>query len=171
MNNRRLEILSKTLTAITAGLMALGLTSCDNRLKVETSHMSPTILQNERVEVVREPGYEPTTCDVVLIRVNEPVSYEAVFRVIALEGDILDYDDEGQLLVNGLPPRCGRGLKWFMPNQEGYVESNITTPLQVDEGMVFVVGDNQVKSYDSRSYGPVPASNIVGVIREKSPAS
>jgi signal peptidase I len=159
------------LAVIAAGLAMAGILGCDDRLKVETSHMSPTIVINEKVEVVRESGYIPTTCDIVLIRVNDPVSYEAVFRIIALEGDIIDYDDEGQLLVNGLPPRCGRGLKWFMPDNEDYVKAEARTPLRLGEGMVFIVGDNQVSSYDSRSYGPVPASNIVGVVREKSPTS
>jgi signal peptidase I len=32
----------------------------------------------------------------------------------------------------------------------------------LDDGSFFALGDNSLKSYDSRSYGPVPFDNILG---------
>lgn len=80
-------------------------------------------------------------------------------RIIGVAGDTLDIQ-QGQLLVNGerviepyvSSPMMANGLPCFST-------LNCRT---VPEGMVFVMGDNRNSSVDSRSYGLVLETDIIG---------
>jgi signal peptidase I len=49
-------------------------------------------------------------------------------------------------------------------------ECNFPTPIKIPTGDWFMLGDNRSESDDSRFWGPVPASWIVGVVRLSTPA-
>lgn len=77
-----------------------------------------------------------------------------VKRIIALPGDTVLIEN-GQVFVNGEP----------LP--EDYVDYQVVDtygPLTVKEGELFVMGDNRRPqgSLDSRSFGPIPMSDVVG---------
>lgn len=80
-------------------------------------------------------------------------------RIVGVAGDTLDIQ-HGQLLVNGdvviepyvIAPMLTTSLPCFS-------ETNCRT---IPEGMVFVMGDNRNASVDSRSYGLVLESDIIG---------
>jgi signal peptidase I len=74
--------------------------------------------------------------------------------VVGVAGDSIGIAD-GVLVVNGKPLR------------ESFVDYNLTDatyfgPVHVPAGQVFVLGDNRSDSIDSRTFGPVPADDIVG---------
>lgn len=80
-------------------------------------------------------------------------------RVIALAGDRISAT-KGQVFVNGLrldEPYLDR-------DRSCYAHSPIEnfTARTVPAGDVFVMGDNRCDSTDSRSFGPIPTSSIVG---------
>lgn len=73
-------------------------------------------------------------------------------RVIGLPGDKIAVHD-------GLVYRNGK------PLDEPYIAANTLGrfgPYQVPKGTVFVLGDNRNQSLDSRMFGPVPMSSIIG---------
>lgn len=74
-------------------------------------------------------------------------------RVIAVEGDTVE-GREGRVFVNGEQIE-----EPYLP--EG-VETSEFGPADIPTDMVFVMGDNRSNSDDSRNFGPVPVSTVVG---------
>ena len=78
-------------------------------------------------------------------------------RIIGVEGDIIDIDNEtGTLYINGEKEnRLGIGPT--------YLESDgISFPLVVGKCEIFVLGDNRSDSRDSRSFGLIRTKDIKG---------
>ena len=76
---------------------------------------------------------------------------------MAVGDDVVGLTDRA-LLVNGTPtPLAGEPVR--------FDRKTITAP----EGFYYVLGDNHSGSVDSRSFGPVPASDLVGHVRRTIP--
>lgn len=74
-------------------------------------------------------------------------------RVMAVEGDTIE-GREGRVYVNGEvveEPYLTEGT-----------ETSAFGPVQVPDGMIFVMGDNRGNSDDSRAFGPIPVEEVVG---------
>ncbi len=78
---------------------------------------------------------------------------EFIKRVIAVGGETIEIRD-GVVLVDGVAI------------EEDYLGPGVRMsdfgPETVPEGFVFVMGDNRSSSQDSRVFGPIPTSDIVG---------
>ena len=79
-------------------------------------------------------------------------------RVIALAGDTVDIDQQGNVTVNG------QALDEPYVTEKSLGECDIEFPYQVPEGTFFVMGDRRASSIDSRSsaIGCVDDDQIVG---------
>ena len=80
----------------------------------------------------------------------------AIKRVIAREGETVEIRD-GSVYVDDVEleePYIDEGITECL--------SNSCDPVTVEEGEVFVLGDNRRNSSDSRSFGPVPIENLIG---------
>lgn len=87
---------------------------------------------------------------------DPPVDF--VKRVIALGGDTVDMRD-GQVYIDGvLQPEPFLPPVW----RDTFTSP---TPVTIPSGDVFVLGDHRAASEDSRCFGPVPISRIVGVVQ------
>lgn len=75
-----------------------------------------------------------------------------VKRIVALPGDEIEIRD-GVTYVNGVP----RDEKYVH-----YRDYENFGPYVVEEGCVFVMGDNRANSHDSRAEGAIPEDRIVG---------
>jgi signal peptidase I len=126
---------------------------------VPSPAMEPTISAGDRIRVVETqsvgrgdvvvfetpPGMEPS-----------PVT-KFVSRIVAVGGDRIEPVD-GQLRINGaiveepyVNPDCG-----------GPLTGAPLQPQTIPDGQVFVMSDGRCMSKDSRAYGPIPVSSIVG---------
>ena len=135
---------------------------------VRSTAMVPTLQSGDRVVVVKESRAGPIKPGEIVV-VNEPnppgctVSGDGssymVLRVIALPGQtIWSYD--GSLYINGSELR-ERG--WY-DHKYGQLGSAKVPLTNVPAGSYYMMGDNRSQSCDSRSFGPVPTSAIVGKV-------
>lgn len=82
-----------------------------------------------------------------------------VCRVVAKGGDTVAISDDNRLIVNGNTV-AEHNIYYSTPAYEGYVEYPLT--LGADE--CFVLADYREEGVDSRYFGPVKKSEIVGTV-------
>jgi len=138
--------------------------------RISISSMEPTLLAARPgvtgdtilVDRLAYRGSGPARWDVVVFRPVEPEEAKKgvriVKRVVGLPGETIEIED-GQVLVNGKPlekPPELSGLR--------YVRSGpfALGPVELSKEEYFVLGDNSYPSVDSRRFGPLPRSNIIG---------
>ena len=122
---------------------------------IPSESMMPTLEVGDQILVTRYFGGEPERGDVVVFR--SPFDDELmVKRVIGLPGDLVD-SRLGRVRIGG----------YTLP--EPYVlreaSSGAIDQQVVPQESYFVLGDNRDDSLDSRSWGVVPRSLIVGRAR------
>ena len=136
-------------------------------LTVDGSSMNPTLKNNETI-YVNKCAYglvnpfgadlifkwaEPKENDIVIYLYNNNL---VVKRCVATENSTLDYLTNSSyiLLVN---------LTTQIPlSEQQYI--NLKNCSKVPEGYILAVGDNYAESYDSRNYGFIPVTNILGKV-------
>ncbi len=82
-------------------------------------------------------------------------------RVIGLAGDTVEVRDDGDVYVNGV--RLDE--PYLFRNDAGVAEpteAGSETRLVVPAGDLFVMGDHRAVSEDSRFFGPIPVSTVIG---------
>jgi len=103
--------------------------------------------------------------DVVVF--NPPASWTTdstpfIKRVIGLPGDVVEVKDDGHVYVNGTV----LDEPYTFKNAKGVNEPTTASPDQarwvVPEGDLFVMGDHREASADSRVFGPISISNVIG---------
>ena len=121
-------------------------------VNVEGSSMLPSLEEGDRL-VISNLFYSPENGDIVVTSADNGLSKPLIKRVIAVEGQTVDLDEDGKIMVIGLVV------------EEPYLEDavtdpgDLTFPVTVPEGCVFLLGDNRAHSTDSRS-------NEVGFVEE-----
>src|ERR1039458_1422329 len=163
--------------------------------KVPSGSMEPTLSIGTRVVVIAE---QPKVDDIVVFHppegaqqeqcgptphtvklggaaCAEPVpqqsSIKFIKRIVAGPGDEI-YIKEGHVY------RRAAGTSQFVREQDSYIrecgaspECDFPTPIKIPAGEWFMMGDNRGESDDSRFWGPVPTSWIIGVAHLSTPAS
>ena len=122
--------------------------------KVRGQSMEPTLHSNEYL-LVEKISYRlrpPRRGDVVVFKYPRDESENYIKRVIAVPGETVEIVS-GRVYINGQPlvePYLLQLPRESMP------------PTRIAEGKLFVLGDNRLNSNDSRAFGMVDASEIVG---------
>lgn len=155
-----------------------------------TLHVGDFILVNKFIYGVRLPIVdkkiidvsEPEAGDVMVFRFPHDESINYIKRVVGLPGDQIAYRDK-RLFINGeeipvtrderkLSEKAGGrddvvhymetldGVEHSILTDTGKPSTNMT--FSVPENHLFVMGDNRDYSNDSRYWGFVPESNIIG---------
>jgi len=118
-------------------------------------------LENKDQLIITNLFYTPTDGDIVVIHVpNFVETAPLIKRVIATGGQTVDIDYSTWTVTVD-----GKALDEPYVNKvdaEMISESNLTFPLTVPEGYVFIMGDNRNNSTDSRTFGPVDARYVYG---------
>lgn len=135
--------------------------------------MAPTILSHERVIVNVLPSSRRNIQHgtVVLYNIQE-IHRRAISRVVGLPGDLIEMR-KGLLYVNGSVAddpvrisalrRVGCIDQKLEMNNSAFREKS--GPVRVPQNSYYLLADNRSTNfYDSRSFGPVSASLIVGTI-------
>lgn len=139
---------------------------------IPSASMEPTLMPHDRV-LVDKLSYDfgsPHIGNIVVFRRppgDTDLSIDDLIkRVVALGGDRLSVHNCG-VYVNGTELKQGYlPSGWQLPTSHYCTtwpaSSPLPNPYTVPKGDVFVMGDNRWDSYDSRYWGPLPESYIVG---------
>jgi len=124
--------------------------------RVEGQSMQPNLYDNQRliIEKVSYRFHLPRRGDIVVLKLPNRRQSDPplIKRVVALPGETIEIRD-GRVYING------------QALEESYLEqltSGNMPPRVVSPDYVFVLGDNRGSSNDSRSFGEVALSDIIG---------
>lgn len=128
--------------------------------------MQDTLYEGETL-ILCDMFYEPKCGDILVFQLDSSAYPDPIVkRVIATEGQTVDIDYETwTVTVDGVPideEYVKRGSGSMYATMSNLLEF----PLTVDEGCIFVLGDNRQHSLDSRSktIGLVSKDNILGQV-------
>lgn len=101
------------------------------------------------IVVFKRPPLETDTEDADLVK-----------RIVGLPGEFISSGPNGEVLINGKPiPEP------YLTKQAREDPGPPIRPQRIPKGDYFVMGDNRGDSSDSRVFGPIPGSLIVGGAR------
>lgn len=160
-------------------------------VKVNGDSMNPNLIDQERVIALKQAKIKRFSVVAFKARgvvVGRPTNSLFVKRVIGLPGDTVKYTKGGQLYINGklkkqaftseyqrqqgttqamgqrnfdlkdAAIRYSWQNKWSRNFKDNYSS-------RIPKNCYFVLGDNRDVSYDSRRWGFVPHTKIVGVVK------
>lgn len=122
---------------------------------VSGASMEPTISQNNYL-IIDELTYHvrsPERGEMIVFRYPNDPSTFYIKRIIGLPGEAVDIES-GRVNINSAPLDESSYLK--------DAKTFGTVRIKLASGNYFVMGDNRSNSYDSRSWGPLDQSFIVG---------
>jgi signal peptidase I len=100
--------------------------------------------------------------DVVVFRYPKNPQQFFIKRVIGLPGEQVKVENGKVTIYNEQNP------DGFALDENQYLKANAITigsvDIKLDDQQYFVLGDNRSASYDSRVWGPVPKSDIIGKV-------
>jgi signal peptidase I len=140
-------------TLLITGLLFLSINLFTSRIRVEGSSMEPTLKHGEFV-VVNRLAYrwkDLQRGDIVVFYYPLDPERRFIKRVIGLPGDTVEMRD-GQVWVNGRPLQ-----ETYI--RKGGLEDGVW---KVEEGHIFVLGDNRANSSDSRAWGLLSTRDVIG---------
>lgn len=118
---------------------------------VEGESMLPNIQDGTELKV--DKNKKISRYDVVIIEVGNST---LVKRIIGVPGDTLKFTKDDKLYIND--------EEVTYPFSIQGTTRNIDEEIKLDYQFYYVLGDNRDNAYDSRSFGKVSKSQIIGVV-------
>jgi signal peptidase I len=134
-----------------------------DQYEIPSASMDPTIEINDRLFAEKVSYHFGDIQPGDIITFNDPIEEGRVLikRVIAVGGQTIDLQN-GFVVVDGEtldePYTYGKESVPLEP----MTGMRITYPYTIPEGYVWVMGDNRTNSLDSRYFGPIPESTVLG---------
>ncbi len=125
---------------------------------LSSASMSTTLLPGDSLLVSRllYRLHPPRRGDIIVFRFPQADGREFVKRVVALPGDVVE-ERAGRFWVNGT------SLRNPSPGQSQRVTDALNVgPYRIPAGQLYVLGDNQDASLDSRFWGTADERNVIG---------
>lgn len=147
------ELLFKVVLII--GIAYMVFTYCFGMLRMRGVSMVPSISDGDLVIYYRlEKQYK--SGDIVVFD-NGQNTY--VLRIVATEGQTVDINGSGDLMING---HIEEEQSYFKTREAE--NSDIKFPYTVETDKIFVIGDYRKESKDSRIFGAIEKSKIKGKV-------
>ena len=124
-----------------------------------TGAMKPTLLPGDRLFVRKTRQYVPKRGDVVAFKSPKDSNITYIKRVAALPGETLEIKNK-ILYIDGQKVQHP-ALQDIESPARDYVGME-AEPYRVPENNIFVIGDNSADSHDSRAFGAIPLSDVIG---------
>lgn len=140
------------LIALTAGI---GFIFFDVAVQVSGESMIPTFHESGDRVILLKHGYSVDYGDIVVFH-REGASIPPIKRIIAMGGDEIDIKN-GVVYLNGV-----KLAETYLAEGTLTFSYDVTMPYTVPEDSVFLMGDNRGNSFDSRRYGAIKQSEILG---------
>lgn len=134
-------------------------------VRVDGASMEPTLHDNDYLFICTTASVQYE--DIVVFSRWDETQHnwkQLIKRVVGLPGDVLRAED-------GVLYRKEEGTNSFCVVDESYLgfswtKRNSFDSITVPQDAIFVMGDNRDDSSDSRTFGPVPVSNVMGVVTD-----
>ncbi|MCP5489327.1 MAG: signal peptidase I [Verrucomicrobia bacterium] len=139
-------------------VVAVALAGCAKRtLYMPSSSMEPTIPEGSEltVDFNAYASHSPERFDIIVFRPPDPPGALFAFRVIGLPGETVQLTPEA-MLIDGEEVSPPDDLQ-YSPVSGGINQTNLNSAY-------FLLGDNTIAARDSRYFGPIERSNIVGKV-------
>ncbi|HEY4694939.1 MAG TPA: signal peptidase I [Candidatus Nanoarchaeia archaeon] len=134
--------------------------------QVKGASMKPNFHDGEYIltDKVSYRFSEPQRGDVIIFKSPTDPDVDFIKRIIALPGERVKIAGGKVTIFNDQNPN---GLTLNEPYQtngstSAGKEAPDNTEVTIDKDEYFVLGDNRVESFDSRSWGALPKKNIIG---------
>ena len=142
---------------------------------VQGASMEPNF-EDKQYLIVNELGYKTTSVgslftvkpfkelqrgDVVVFRYPKNPSVFYIKRIIGLPGEKIEISNDKVNIFNSENPNG------FVLDEGKYLSASVMTAGEINMTLgdeYFVMGDNREYSSDSRSWGPVPADDVMGKV-------
>jgi signal peptidase I len=122
--------------------------------RIPSASMEPTLDPGDQALVDKLSGHQPKRGQLVAFHSPRNGGEILLKRVVAVGGDTVGLED-GVLVVDG------RQVREPFVNHKA-IDSVYFGPVKVRPGTVFVMGDNRANSEDSRDFGAVRTTSIIG---------
>ena len=133
----------------------VGFTYCFGMLRMHGISMVPSISDGDLVVYYRLDK-EYLNGDIVVFKNGDKTR---VLRIVAVEGQTVDINGSGELMINN---HIEEEQAYF--KTEEVEESKIEFPYVVEKNKIFVIGDYRVESEDSRIFGAIDKEEIEGKV-------
>jgi signal peptidase I len=127
-----------------------------------THAMSPTIIPADRFLVHKRIGWQRWS--LIVFDAPDSPGQKYVKRLVGLPGETVELVGD-QVMINGSAVPLPAELEPFQSNPPAGPRIGCNgNPITLGKDEYFVLGDNSPMSADSRYWGTVPESNIIGVV-------
>ena len=124
-----------------------------------TESMKPTLLPGDRFLVRKSRKYILERGNVIVFKSPDEPDVPYVKRIAALPGEMLEIKNE-ILYIDGQKVQHPALKNIKYPNRDYIGQEG--KPYTVPENHIFIIGDNSPNSHDSRNFGAIPLSDVIG---------